>query len=501
MAVTQGQPAPPEAPSYGPGPDLRAQTARGTVVNAAFMVALSGLGLVQGVIVARLLPTDAYGLWGLLMAAFMTLIMLGSVGIDDKYVQQDDSDQQRAFEIAFTIQMMLAPVFLVVLLVGMPLFAIVYGKSDILVPGLVLAAAIPAMAFQMPLWTHYRRMDFLRQRTLQAIDPVATFVITVVLALAGLELWALVIGALAGTWIASLAIASTSPYPLRLRFDRGELREYRRFSWPLFVGAITTVLLIQGPVIVGSRVLGVTAVAGIALANSIAMFTTRADDLVTTSMYPAVCRVKDRADLLFEAFWKSNRLALLWATPLGVAAALFAGDFVHHVIGEKWRFAVPLIAAYGLTAVVNQIAFNWTAFFRARGDTRPIAVGSAINLAAVLAIAVPLLAFEGLTAFGVGLGASAVIAVAVRLWYLRRIFPGASFAAHIARGIGPTLPAAAVVLAVRAADPGGRSVARVALEAVAFAALAIGATVLSERALLRESVGYVRGRAAARATA
>jgi hypothetical protein len=94
-----------------------------------------------------------------------------------------------------------------------------------------------------------------------------------------------------------------------------------------------------------------------------------------------------------------------------------------------------------------------------------------------------------------------VIAVAVRLWYLRRIFPGASFAAHIARGIGPTLPAAAVVLAVRAADPGGRSVARVALEAVAFAALAIGATVLSERALLRESVGYVRGRAAARATA
>jgi PST family polysaccharide transporter len=501
MAVTQGQAAPAEAPIDGPVSDLRAQAARGTVVNAAFMVGLSGLGLVQGVVLARLLPTDVYGVWGLLMAAFMTLIMLGSVGIDDKYIQQDDPDQQRAFEVAFTIQMLLAPVFLVVLLVGMPLFALVYGRSDIIGPGLVLALAIPAMAFQMPLWAHYRRMDFLRQRTLQAIDPVVTFAITIALALAGLRVWALVIGALAGTWIASLAIASTSPYRLRLRVDRDAVREYRRFSWPLFVGAISTVLLIQGPVTVGSRVLGVTAVAGIALANGISMFTTRVDELVTTSMYPAVCRVKDRADLLFEAFWKSNRLALLWAAPLGVAAALFAGDFVHHVIGEKWRFAVPLIAAYGLTAVVNQIAFNWTAFFRALGDTRPIAVGSAINLAAVMGIAVPLLALEGLTAFGIGLGASAVIAVVVRLWYLRRIFPEASFAPHIARGIVPTLPAAVVVLAMRAVDPGGRSPGRVALEAVTFAVMAITATVLSERELLREAVGYVRGRAAARATA
>ena len=36
--------------------------------------------------------------------------------------------------------------------------------------------------------------------------------------------------------------------------------------------------------------------------------------------------------------------------------------------------AIPLIQAFGLTAALNQIGFNWTAFFRALGDTRPIAV-------------------------------------------------------------------------------------------------------------------------------
>ncbi len=142
----------------------------------------------------------------------------------------------------------------------------------------------------------------------------------------------------------------SSPYRLRLRWDRSALREYTRFSWPLFVGVVSTVLMIQVPVSVSARLLGVAAVGGLALATNISQFTTRVDDVVTQTLYPAICAVQDRTDLLFESFWKSNRLALLWAAPLGAAAALFAGDFVHYVIGEKWHFAIPLIITFGINA-------------------------------------------------------------------------------------------------------------------------------------------------------
>ena len=490
------QPSPTaEIPLDGISAPMRTRAARGTMVNAAFMVAVSGLGLVQGVVIARLLPTDVYGLWGLLMAAFMTLLMLGSVGVDDKYIQQDDADQQRAFEIAFTLQLLVGAIFAVVVLVGMPLFAVIYGQPAMIGPGIALAAALPALAFQMPLWIHYRRMDFVRQRLLGVVDPVVTFAATVALALAGLGLWALVLGALAGSWVAAGVMVATSPYRLRWRFDRGALREYRRFSVPLFLGAVSTVLLIQGPVIVGSRVLGLAAVAGIALAATISQFANRVENLLTESMYPAICRAKDRPEVLFEAFWKSNRLALLWAAPLGVAAALFAGDFVHYVIGEKWRFAVPLIAVYGLIAVVDQIGFNWTAFFRAVDDTRPVALQGAIQLAAVAAIAVPLLAFEGLTAFGIGMFVATVIAVTTRLAFLRRLFPQAAFGAHVARGLAPTLPAAAAVLALRALEPGAHGLGMVAAEAVLYVAIATAATLAVERRLLAESLAYLRGTA------
>jgi polysaccharide transporter, PST family len=479
--------------------DLRLRTARGTLVNAVYMIGASVIVLIQAILIARFLPTSVLGHWGLLMAGFITLLTLGSVGIDDKYVQQDEADQQRAFEIAFTIQVLLGVAFVVVVLVGMPLFALLYGRPELIGPGCALALAIPALALQMPLWTHYRRMDFLRQRRLQLVDPVVTFAATITLVLAGLEVWGLVIGAIAGSCAASLAIVRSSPYPLRLRWDRAALHEYLRFSWPLFVATISTVLLIQVPVTVSTHVLGVAAVAGIALAGNIAQFTTKVDYLVTQTMYPAICAVKDRTDLLFESFWKSNRLALLWAAPLGVAAALFAGDFVHYVIGEKWRFVVPLIAIAGVSAAVNQIGFNWTAFFRALGDTRPLAGVKVAELLTTLAVGIPLLVANGITGFGVGVASAAVVGVTLRLSYLRRIFPGMSYTVHVARGIGPTLPALLAVLAVRAIDPGPRTLARVAAEAILYTAIAIVATYVSERSLLRESVGYLRGARVGRA--
>jgi len=471
---------------------LRSRTARGVVLNACFALGTSGIAVVQAVLIARLMPTEVLGLWALVLAAFTTLLILASVGVEDKFIQQDDADQKRAFEVAFTVQVLVGVVVSILLLASMPLFALIYDKPEIVLPGSALVLAVPALVLQMPLWTHYRRMDFLRQRKLQLVDPVFTFIATIGLIVAGLEIWGLVIGALTGSYIAAAVILRSSPYRLRFCWDRAALRDYATFSWPLSLSSLSTVLFIQVPIAVASRTFGVTAVAGLALASNISLFTTRVDNLVTQTLYPAICAVKDRPDLLFESFWTSNRLALLWATPAGIGAALFAGDFVHFVVGEKWRFAVPLIAGLGVAAVINQIAFNWTAFFRAVGDTRPVAVASFVELAAVMAIAVPLLADRGLGGFGAGMCVVAAITVAVRLRYMRRLFPGRGLVPHIARGIAPTAPAVVAVLGLREAGALPDSLLGVALEATLYCSAVIACTLASQGRFLRETSRYLR---------
>ena len=91
------------------------------------------------------------------------------------------------------------------------------------------------------------------------------------------------------------------------------------------------------PVVAAQRTLGTAAVGAMAIASNISRYTLRVDQIVTGTLYPVVCAVKDRRDLLQEAFLKSNRLGLLWAGPTGVGIFLFAPDLVHFVIGSQWR--------------------------------------------------------------------------------------------------------------------------------------------------------------------
>src|SRR4051812_1191225 len=188
------------------GGSLRGRVVKGTLVNTVYLVAINGLTIVQGVLLARLLGAGQFGLWGLLAISFGTLLALGGIGLNDKYVQQDHPDQQVAFEIAFTLQAMLLGLFTVIALIAIPLFSLLYDEPQILVPGLVLAAAMPLVALQTPMWVYYRRMDFVKQRLLQSVGPVVTFAVTVPLAFAGVGFWSLVIGTLAGS-VATLLMA------------------------------------------------------------------------------------------------------------------------------------------------------------------------------------------------------------------------------------------------------------------------------------------------------
>jgi O-antigen/teichoic acid export membrane protein len=494
---------PGEVPDGGraaPGLGRRTRAARGVIVNGAFLAAVNALGVVKGILLAALLTAAEYGVWGLLTVTFATLLWLAGVGLDDKYIQQDHPDQEEAFQIAFTLHSLLCAAFMGLVVLTVPLFALAYGQHEIVWPGIALAATWPAIALQMPLWAYYRRMEFGRQRRLQAWDPIVSFLATIALVAAGLGVWGVVLGTIAGGWAAAIAAVRASPYPLRFRRPGGALREYAAFSWPLFLGSATGVLAGLVPMLVASRESGLAAVGAITLAATIATFANRVDEVVTQTLYPAICAVKDRADLLFETFAKSNRLALLWAAPCGAAAVLFAGDFVDFVIGDKWTFAVLLIQVLGAAAALNQIGFNWTAFYRARGETRPIAVVNVVMLAAVLAIAVPLVATGGVDGYAIGMAAAMAIALAVRVVYLLRLFPALGMAAHVARGLAPTLPAVVAVLAVRMAG-GDRTPGRAVAEGLLFCAVVAASALLAERALLRESLAYLAPGRAARVSA
>jgi lipopolysaccharide exporter len=471
---------------------LRRRAARGTLVNAAFVSGTSALGLVKGFVLAGFLTRADYGVWGVLMASIGTLQWLKQVGIADKYVQQDEDDQEKAFQRAFTMDAIATGAVVALMLLVLPIAALVYDQSKLLLPGLLVIATVPAGLFQLPLFVHYRRMDFVRQRKLQAVEPVLGFVVAVGLAIAGAGYWALVVGVLAGAWGAALAAVLSSPFKLAFRYTRSTLKSYFTFSWPIFVSVLASLVVVQSSILMTSARLGLAAAGVVTLAAVITQFTQQVDQLITDTLYPAICAVADRLDLLQESFVKSNRLALIWGIPFGAGLALFAPDLVHFALGPEWNQAVVLLQIYGVTAAIAMIAFNWTAYFRALGDTRPIAIDSLAAMVAFLASAIPLLILFGLPGLAAGVAIQALVDMACRVWFLSRLFHGFRFVGLALRAVAPALPAVGAVLLARTLESGNRSIGVALAELALYGTLIIGFTLLLEGRLLREALGYLR---------
>lgn len=475
-----------------PEAELRRRTVRGALTNAVFLGGAELLVLAQGLIVTALLGPSAIGLYGIVTITAMTVVTLRRVGIDEGFVQQVEERQEEEFQRAFTLELIVGAAFSVVLVLSAPVVTLAYGDERLLLLMLAVSYLPVAIALQAPTWVFFRRMDFVRVRALQALVPIVTFCVTVPLVIAGVGVWSLVIGPFAGNVVAGAAAMRMSPYRLRLRFDAEARGRYLRFSWPIFVSSGALLLVQQGQVFALDRDGGLKAAGYITLAHTLTRYADRADQIIATTIYPAVCAVRDRVETMREIFLKSNRVALTWVLPFCAALILFGDDLVEFVLGSEWDPAVLLIQGLAGAAAIQQLGYNWFSFYRAIGDSKRQAVESAVVAATFLGLAVPLLIVWGVGGFVAGRIAGAAAAFLVRRHYVRQLL-GVELVALAARAALPVAGAVLAVLAVRAtAWSGPRTAAQAVAEVVLFAGFTALFTWLAERGLVRELVAHLR---------
>ncbi len=469
-----------------PRAELRHRTVRGVLINALFLGGADVLVLAQWLIVTVLLGPQSIGLYGIVTTTAVTVAALRRIGIDEAFVQQREDDQAAEFQRAFTLELVVGGAFSLILLATAPIVAAVYGDERLLPLTAAVAYLPTAFALQAPTWIFFRRMDFLRVRILQSLVPVITFCVTVPLAAAGVGVWSLVIGPAVGNGVAVVAGIAVCPYPLALRFDREARARYFRFSWPVFVAAASTLLVQQGQMLAFTLHGGLVAAGYITLAVTLTRYADRADQIIATTIYPAICVVRDQIATLREIFVTSNRVALTWVLPFCGGFILFSADLVHFVLGAKWLPAVPLLQGLAGTAAIQQLGYNWFSFYRARGDSGRQAVEAAVSTAAFLALAVPGLLIWGIWGFIGGRLAGAVLVLAVRRHYVSRLL-GVELLAVGLRGAAPVAVAAAAVLGLRAVVwAGARTAAQAVAELFVFVAVIAAVSWWTERSLVRE---------------
>ena len=95
----------------------------------------------------------------------------------------------------------------------------------------------------------------------------------------------------------------------------------------------------QGQILVFKLHDGLAAAGYITLAATLTRYIDRADQIITATIYPAICAIQDQRAALEELFLKSNRATLMWVLPYAAGIVLFAPDLV--VVRARRRVGSP----------------------------------------------------------------------------------------------------------------------------------------------------------------
>jgi O-antigen/teichoic acid export membrane protein len=367
--------------------------ARKTAIGATWLVAwrfvTRGFGVISTLALARILTPADFGIVAMATIFSSVVDSLSQLGLQDALVRHP-KDGRALFDTAFTLQLFRALAIGAVLAASAPLASWWFNETRLIPVLLVLAALAAASGLENVGIAEFRReMRYDKQFALLLVPRLLQVAITIPLAFALQNYWALLIGIAVSRLARVVATYAVHPYRPKLRL--AGWRELAGFSLWTWASSLAGVVWDRcDPVILGP-VLGPAGLGLYLLAYE-------------TAILPVSELIAPAADALFAGFASAHKQAsasthtassvavtlLLGVAPLTIAISATSGYVVAALLGPKWQTAQPLIAILAWQCLFSPFSYVCTTLLVARGMVRLNFLGNvaaaAIRLLAILIV-------------------------------------------------------------------------------------------------------------------
>jgi O-antigen/teichoic acid export membrane protein len=202
----------------------------------------------------------------------------------------------------------------------------------------------------------YRQMRFKWLTAVDLTGALVASVSTLVLAVAGAGVWALVCGNLAGGAVRStlLVAQGTAVMP---EFSLRGMGHHLRFGGTVTLGRVLWQLAQQSDVIILGRVLHQDAVGLYAVALQLAnMPVQKAMSVINQVAFPSISRLQDELPRLRARLLGSIRLLFFAGIPMLWGVSSVAPEFVDVLLGERWHAAIFPLQIASFVAPLRMLA-------------------------------------------------------------------------------------------------------------------------------------------------
>lgn len=340
-------------------PDLTADTtpigehiARGAAWMVAMRWLMRAIGLINTIILARILSPDDFGIVAMSAVVVELLMMLGDTNVDIALIR-DPKIRREIYDSAWTIQAIFGLAVAALVLGATPILVDYYNDPRIAIVMYILALRPAILGFENVGVVEFRKnLDFAKEFRYWIFRRLSLFVFGLILALTLRNYLALAIAAPASAFVAVVFSFTMSTYRPKLCFSH-IATVWGASRWMILQNTAQSALERADEFVIGG-VATPTAVGNYYIAGQVAPMPTREVAWpLERALMPTYAKIAGNAAELRKTVISVTGVLAVVCFSTGVGIMSVAHDFVATIFGEKWLPAVPFfewLAIFGVFA-------------------------------------------------------------------------------------------------------------------------------------------------------
>ena len=330
-----------------PTESLKNTTINGTIWSAADAFLGQGVSFIVGIILARLLSPDEYGLVGICLIFNTILNGVVDSGFSNALIRKKDCTNDD-YNTMFITNFVVSIVLYVILYSCTPYVADFFGREELSVIVRVTSFVLILNAISI---THVtiltKRIDFKTKTKASLFSALISGIIGVSMAFTGFGVWALVGQMLARQLFYSLFLWIFIRWYPNFKFSIGSFYYMWGFGWKIMLsGLINNIWNQLYQVVVGKFYSSATLGQYTRSRQYAGLFSENLTTIIQRVTYPALANIQNEKERMAVAYRKVIKTTMLVTTVCMIWLGAMSEPFIYCLIGPQWQEAasyLPLI--------------------------------------------------------------------------------------------------------------------------------------------------------------
>jgi lipopolysaccharide exporter len=323
---------------------------------------------ISTVILARILMPEDFGLVGLASVLAGYLGTLHTFGVGEAFIQSKFGSKESA-NATFVLSVVSGILLFLLSVLLTPIVVAFFNEPQITI-------IFPVLSFTYVLTGLTTIHDALLVKELRfqerliptLVQSVSKGITSIVLALMGFGVWAIVWGVMVGTVVRAVALVIVSPWKPSRTWNSHVTREIFGFGKFMVLQNILGALEENVDYLIVGKRLGTSDLGLYKLGyQTPELAIISLPSVIANVAYPAYTKLQDDPEALRYSVRKTAQLVSWLVIPAGIGLAMISSAFVLTFYTDKWAAAIPVMQLLSLYAMTYTLTYNFGDAYKAMG--------------------------------------------------------------------------------------------------------------------------------------